>query len=165
MFTRDEIDVSYVPPLTFAQYVNTGMDVKVTGPYSSAFVYYLSRPDESYKSIADLKGRRFGIPSKTTSSYSLTQLIMLSKGLNLEKDYKIVFADFPNLNKFLLNGDVDFYTALIEPSTFKIITENKAKVIGVMEDMWVEKYNRSLPFIVGSAKTEYLPDLGRKRSR
>lgn len=156
MFTKGEIDVSYVPPLTFAQYIQNGMDLKMIGPYTPAFVYYLANPNKDYNNLLDLKGRRFGTASKTTSSYSLTVLLMKSMGLELEKDYKIVFADFPNLNKFLLNGDIDFYTALEDPSTFKLIIDKKAKVVGTMEDLWREKHNRSLPFLVGTAKSEYL---------
>lgn len=147
-FQAGEYNMTWGPTLTAAKYITDGKDVVIVGPKLDAFMVYLTRPDAKYTTIPSLKGTKFGVVSKITSSYQLSKLQFKYMGLDLEKDFRVVFADFPNLNKFLLNGEIDFYPNTLD-AALKLIASKQVKEVAALNDLYKEtNQGRGLPFIL-----------------
>jgi len=73
-----------------------------------ANVYVLVKKDSTYRTIADLKGRKVGLYSLTSSSTAALVKVMRDKHkLELRKDFELVVAPPPVLAGLLQKGDLE----------------------------------------------------------
>jgi len=98
--------------------MNEGMDLVVIGGGLTVFQNVYVPKNSPIKTVADLRGKRFGVWSTGAGAFKATRAAIIdSAGIDLLKDTKIVQLAPPALFKLLEKGDVD---AMLNISSFTI---------------------------------------------
>jgi ABC-type nitrate/sulfonate/bicarbonate transport system substrate-binding protein len=99
------------------------------------------RSDSPYKSITELKGKKFAIPGWATAAALLYQ-VLLKKNYNidLKKDFQIVVSSFPLVPQLLARGDVEVGSTIM-PLTLSQMVQKKFRVLGgkTYAEEWEDK--------------------------
>jgi ABC-type nitrate/sulfonate/bicarbonate transport system substrate-binding protein len=98
--------------------MNQGLDWVVIGGGLTVFHPVFVPKDSPIKTVADLRGKRFGVWSTGAGAYKAVKTALIdAHGLDVEKDTKIVQLAPPALFKLLERGEVD---AMVNISSFTI---------------------------------------------
>jgi ABC-type nitrate/sulfonate/bicarbonate transport system substrate-binding protein len=98
--------------------MNQGLDWVVIGGGLTVFQRVYVKKDSPIKSVADLRGKRFGVWSTGAGSFKATQAAMIdAHGVDVTKDAELVQVAAPALFKLLEQGKVD---AMFNLSSFTI---------------------------------------------
>ncbi|MFQ5691641.1 MAG: ABC transporter substrate-binding protein [Nitrospinota bacterium] len=115
-----------------------GWKAVMFGKDQAGLVEAYVRADSPYKSIQDLKGKKFGIPGWATAAALLYQ-VMIKKfyNLDLKRDFQIVVSSFPVVPQLLARGDIEGGST-IEPLTLRQMYQKKFRVIskGTYAEEW-----------------------------
>jgi ABC-type nitrate/sulfonate/bicarbonate transport system substrate-binding protein len=100
------------------QKMNDGMDLAVIGGGLTVFQDVYVPVNSPIKTIADLRGKKFGVWSTGAGAYKATRAaIMDAAGIDIAKDTKLVQLAAPALYKLAEKGEVD---AMLNISSFTI---------------------------------------------
>jgi ABC-type nitrate/sulfonate/bicarbonate transport system substrate-binding protein len=100
------------------QKMNEGLDLAIIGGGLTVFQELYVPVNSPIKSVADLKGKKFGVWSTGAGSFKAARAAILdSAGVDLIKDTKLVQLAPPALFKLLERGEVD---AMMNISSFTI---------------------------------------------
>jgi ABC-type nitrate/sulfonate/bicarbonate transport system substrate-binding protein len=120
--------------------MNAGMELAVIGGGLTVFQQVYVPVNSPIKTIADLRGKRFGVWSTGAGAYKATRAaIMDAAGIDIAKDTKLVQLAAPALYKMLERGDVD---AMLNISSFTIQAASepgKFRSIFSPNEYWKEK--------------------------
>ncbi len=120
--------------------INQGLDWVIIGGGLTVVQDVIVRKDSPFKTVADLRGKKFGTFSTGAGSFKATRAAIIDAyGLDIVKDTDIVQLAAPTLSKLLENGDVD---AMINISSFTISAESepdKFRSIFSPNDYWKQK--------------------------
>lgn len=120
--------------------MNEGMDLAIIGGGLTVFQDIYVPKGSPIKTVADLKGKRFGTWSTGAGAFKAARAaIMDAAGIDLVKDTKIVQLAPPALFKLLQKGDVD---AMINISSFSVEAASqtdKFRSIFSPNDYWKKK--------------------------
>jgi NitT/TauT family transport system substrate-binding protein len=120
--------------------MNGGMDLAVIGGGLTVFQQVYVLKDSPIKTIADLKGKKFGVWSTGAGAYKATRAaIMDASGIDVAKDTKLVQLAAPALFKLAEKGEVD---AMLNISSFTIQAESmpdKFRPIFSPNEYWKKK--------------------------
>jgi NitT/TauT family transport system substrate-binding protein len=98
--------------------MNDGMDLAVIGGGLTVFQEVFVPVNSPIKTIADLRGKKFGVWSTGAGAYKATRAaIMEAAGIDIAKDAKLVQLAAPALYKLAEKGEVD---AMLNISSFTI---------------------------------------------
>jgi NitT/TauT family transport system substrate-binding protein len=117
-----------------------GMDLAVIGGGLTVFQEIFVQKDSPIKSVADLRGKRFGVWATGAGSFKAVRTVLMeAHGLDLMKDTKLVQLAPPALFKLLERGDID---AMLNISSFTIQAASqpdKFRSIFVPNEYWKKK--------------------------
>jgi NitT/TauT family transport system substrate-binding protein len=120
--------------------MDQGVDMAVIGGGLTAFQDIIVRKDSPIKTVADLRGKRFGTWSTGAGAFKAARVaVMDAAGIDLVKDTKLVQMAGPALFKLLERGDVD---AMINISSFTIKAASepdKFRTVFSANDYWKKK--------------------------
>jgi len=120
--------------------MNEGLDLAVIGGGLTVFQEVFVPKDSPIKTVADLRGKRFGTWSTGAGAFKAARAAIIdSTGLDVMKDTKIVQLAPPALFKLLERGDVD---AMINISSFSVEAASqpdKFRAIFSPNDYWKKK--------------------------
>src|ERR1051325_10035385 len=120
--------------------MNDGMDLAVIGGGLTVFQEVYVPVNSPIKTIADLRGKKFGVWSTGAGPYKATRAaIMDSAGIDIAKDAKLVQLAAPALYKLAEKGEVD---AMLNISSFTIQAASepeKFRSIFSPNDYWKKK--------------------------
>jgi NitT/TauT family transport system substrate-binding protein len=120
--------------------MNEGLDLAVIGGGLTVFQQIYVLKDSPIKTIADLKGKKFGVWSTGAGAYKATRAaVMDATGIDLAKDTKLVQLAAPALYKLAEKGEVD---AMLNISSFTIAAEahpEKFRPIFSPNEYWKKK--------------------------
>lgn len=111
---------------------------KVTSVYSGimANVYVLTKKDAPYKDFSDLKGRKIGVYSLTSSSTAALIKILRDRWkLELRKDFEVVVAPPPVLVGLLQKGDLEAMVN-VDPLVLRVLESGGYKQIMDLDGEW-----------------------------
>ena len=98
--------------------MNDGMDLAVIGGGLTVFQEIFVPVNSPIKTIADLRGKKFGVWSTGAGAYKATRAaVMDAAGIDIAKDAKLVQLAAPALYKLAEKGEVD---AMLNISSFTI---------------------------------------------
>jgi NitT/TauT family transport system substrate-binding protein len=143
---------SIIPPLS------NGLPAKITTGLHTGCDVTLVKPNSGIKKPEDLKGKKIGVPSMTTSPIIYTKRVLADHGIDIRPEAsEVEFAVYNNsdLPLILSNGDVDAiavneplasiasnaygYVALFDSAVDKPYSEQYC-CIGYVSDKLVEKH-------------------------
>jgi ABC-type nitrate/sulfonate/bicarbonate transport system substrate-binding protein len=120
--------------------MNEGMDLVVIGGGLTVFQEVFVPVNSPIKTIADLRGKKFGVWSTGAGAYKATRAaIMDATGIDIAKDAKLVQLAAPALYKLAERGEVD---AMLNISSFTIQAAsepNKFRSIFSPNEYWKKK--------------------------
>ena len=111
---------------------------KVRAVYSGimANVYMVAKKDSPYKTIADLKGKKIGLYSLTSSSTAaLVKVVRDKYKLELRKDFEVVVAPPPVLAGLLQKGDIEAMIN-VDPIVLRVLETGDYRQILDLDAEW-----------------------------
>jgi NitT/TauT family transport system substrate-binding protein len=111
---------------------------KVKAVYSGimANVYVVARKDSPYKDFGDLKGKKVGLYSLTSSSTAaLVKVIRDRWGLELRKDFEVVVSPPPVLAGLLQKGDIEAMVN-VDPLVLRVLESGNYRQIMDLDAEW-----------------------------
>ena len=120
--------------------INEGLDWAIIGPGLTMVNDVLVRKDSPYKTVAELRGKKFGTFSTGATSFKAARVAMIAAfKLDIVKDTQVQQVAGPALNKLLEDGQVD---AIINISSMTMAGEaqpDKFRVLFSTNDYWRKK--------------------------
>ncbi|MBD1550748.1 ABC transporter substrate-binding protein [Pseudomonas typographi] len=144
------LDVGVFGAVGLATLNNKGYDISLFGPALNNHGRWLVKGDSPYQSPQDLKGKRLASQPETTETYQQARIASSLNGLDLKKDFQVIFGP-PTANLALFDrGDVDGVIVL-EPTATRMVA-NGAREIARVGDLWKHATGtQEDPFLVGLA--------------
>jgi NitT/TauT family transport system substrate-binding protein len=109
-----QIDASFGLLATLIQPLSNGLPIKITTGLHTGCDKVLVKPDSGIKTVADLKGKRIGVPSLTSSPIMFARRGLANAGVKVgDKDSEVEFLVFENseLPLALERGAIDAISA------------------------------------------------------
>ena len=155
------LDVSVFGAVGLSRVVEKGSDITLFGPALNNHGRWIVHANSLYKHPADLVGKRIATQPKTTETYQQARIAAQLIGLDLERDYQLIFGP-PTANLALFGrGDVEA-VILIEPTATRLVGSG-AREIARVGDMWREgSGSQEEPFLVGLAARRSWLDANRQ---
>ncbi|MDR1608375.1 MAG: ABC transporter substrate-binding protein [Deltaproteobacteria bacterium] len=95
--TAGSIDASFGLLATLIQPLSNGLPIKITTGLHTGCDKLLVKPDSGIKTLTDLKGKKIGVPSLTSSPIMFTRRGLASVGVKVgDKDSEVEFIVFSN---------------------------------------------------------------------
>jgi ABC-type nitrate/sulfonate/bicarbonate transport system substrate-binding protein len=120
--------------------MNEGLDLAVVGGGLTVFQEVFVRKDSPIKSVADLKGKKFGVWATGSGAFKAARAAMIdAAGVDVMKDATIVQLAPPALFKLLERGEID---AMLNNSTFSInatAQPDKYRAVFSPNEYWKKK--------------------------
>lgn len=111
---------------------------KVKSVYSGimANVYVVTKRDAPYKNLGDLKGKKVGLYSLTSSSTAaLVKIVREKWKLELRKDFEIVVSPPPVLAGLLQKGDIEAMVN-VDPLVLRVLQSGGSRQIMDLDQEW-----------------------------
>ena len=111
---------------------------KVKSVYSGimANVYVVTKRDAPYKNFGDLKGKKVGLYSLTSSSTAaLVKIVREKWKLELRKDFEIVVSPPPVLAGLLQKGDIEAMVN-VDPLVLRVLQSGGSRQIMDLDQEW-----------------------------
>lgn len=111
---------------------------KVRSVYSGimANVYVLTKRDAPYKNFGDLKGKKVGLYSLTSSSTAaLVKIVREKWKLELRKDFEVVVSPPPVLAGLLQKGDIEAMVN-VDPLVLRVLQSGGSRQIMDLDQEW-----------------------------
>lgn len=111
---------------------------KVKSVYSGimANVYVVTKRDAPYQNFGDLKGRKVGLYSLTSSSTAaLVKIVREKWKLELRKDFEIVVSPPPVLAGLLQKGDIEAMVN-VDPLVLRVLQSGGSRQIMDLDQEW-----------------------------
>jgi ABC-type nitrate/sulfonate/bicarbonate transport system substrate-binding protein len=122
------------------QKINEGLDWAIIGPGLTVVQDVVVRKDSPYKTVADLRGKKFGAFSTGSGAFKAAQAAIIDGfGIDVLKDTQFQQVAGPALNKLLERGQLD---AMINISSLTMAAEaepDKFRVLFSPNDYWKQK--------------------------
>lgn len=119
-------------------------------------VSVLVPPGSPIKTVAELKGKKFGFFSRGSGIYPAFQMIMALRGRDIEKEFQLIIGNPFAIKAFLQRKQVDG-AIQFEPFTSVLLTNNQARQIAWVGDMWNKATgNRPLLFVTIAARKSWI---------
>jgi NitT/TauT family transport system substrate-binding protein len=112
--TAGSIDASFGLLATLIQPLSNGLPIKITTGLHTGCDKLLVKPDSGVKTLADLKGKKIGVPSLTSSPIMFARRGLAQAGVKVgDKDSEVEFVVFTNaeLPLALQKGAIDALAA------------------------------------------------------
>lgn len=120
--------------------INQGLDWAIIGPGLTMVNDILVREDSPVKTVADLRGKKFGTFSTGAASFQAARASMIDAfNLDIVKDAQVQQVAGPALNKLLERGAMD---AIINISSLTMSAEaqpDKFRVLFSPDEFWLKK--------------------------
>lgn len=119
---------SAMQPSTAVNLLKSGTDIRLITPQIWSGNSWLVKKDSSYKSLADLKGKKIGNFARVTGAYFFSAVIAKEKKLDIEKDFQSIPAETGALIALLERGEVEAIN-MFEPHTTRLVLSGKYRVL------------------------------------
>jgi ABC-type nitrate/sulfonate/bicarbonate transport system substrate-binding protein len=119
---------SAMQPSTAVNLVKSGTDIRLITPQIWSGNSWLVRKDATYKSFADLKGKKIGNFARVTGAYFFSAVIAKERKLDIEKDFQNVPAETGALIALLERGEVEAIN-MFEPHTTRLVMSGRYRVL------------------------------------
>jgi NitT/TauT family transport system substrate-binding protein len=137
-FISGEAKIGMLPANVAAKIASSGKKIQIAAVTGSGMLSLLST-DQSVKRIEDLKGKTVEAAGQGATPDYVFRKILLSKGLNPDKDLTLGYAlAYPEIAQSLIAGRISL-ALLPEPfATMARAGNNKIAQVGNIQDEWIK---------------------------
>jgi len=114
------LDVAFYGAIGLAQTVSHGGDLVLFGPALNNHGRWIVRGDSSFRSPRDLVGKRIATQGESSETFLQARMASLTHGLDLKRDFQIVFGPLAANVALFERGDVDAVIGL-EPTATRLV--------------------------------------------
>jgi NitT/TauT family transport system substrate-binding protein len=114
------LDVSFSGAVGTVELNTRGADLVLFGPGSNNHLRWLVRGNSGYQKPADLVGKRIATQSETSEQFKQTRIAATSLGLDLKRDFEIIFGPATANYALFQRGDVDA-VIIPEPTASRLV--------------------------------------------
>lgn len=162
----DGVEVGTINPITIAL-VNRTKNIKLRGFVSTyqtnqALVVRSASP---FYQLEDLRGKKIAMHPKGSASFTMHAMGMKTLGLDLERDFKLVFGSFQQNEERLAKGEADavFLNAV---ATARFLASGNYREIVNLSGKWTEIVGSPvIPFVDLAAHEDWVSQNPRKVKR
>ncbi|WP_158791954.1 ABC transporter substrate-binding protein [Granulicella sp. L60] len=141
------IDVGFFGPIGAVETDLRGNDVVIFAPGLINHGSWIVKGDSSFRTPEDLKNKRIATQPETSETYRQARLAASLNGLDLRRDFQVIFGP-PTANLALFErGDVDAVIT-IEPISSRLIAKG-AREIARVRDQWKKGTGDDRPLFLG----------------
>lgn len=133
-----KFDANYTLIMYLLKPIEQGLDVKITGGVHSGCLRVQVAPDSGIKSLADLKGKKIGIPTMGSPPFLFASRAMAAKGMDPRKDVQWVVTAPEVMSLALEKGQID---AVADSEPLGSILAEKVKVRTIADQAVDAPYN------------------------
>jgi ABC-type nitrate/sulfonate/bicarbonate transport system substrate-binding protein len=152
--------------LSDIQKINEGLDWAIIGPGLTVVQDVVVRKDSPFKTVADLRGKKFGAFSTGSGAFKAARAAIIdSDKIDVLKDTQFQQVAGPALNKLLERGEID---AMINISSLTMAAEaqpDKFRVLFSPNDYWQKKTGYPIVWASPLAAWTNWVDQDKKRAR
>ncbi|QQG42676.1 MAG: ABC transporter substrate-binding protein [Candidatus Giovannonibacteria bacterium] len=153
----DGVEVGTINPLSIA-ITNQAKNIKLrafvsTYQTNQALVVKAASP---YYKFEDLKGARVAMHPKGSASYTMHAVGMKTLGLDLERDFKLVFGSFPQNEQRLANGEVEAAFLNAVATARFLATGNYREVVNLSREWGGITSSAVIPFVDLAAHADWI---------
>lgn len=144
------LDVGVFGAIGLATVAERGSDIVLFGPALNNHGRIIVRADSPYQKPSDLIGKRIATQPQTTETYQQARVALSQIGINLDRDFEVIFGP-PTANLALFDrGDVEAMI-VVEPTATRAIGSG-ARELARIADIWKQANGDATPpFLVGLA--------------
>ncbi|MBV8925445.1 MAG: ABC transporter substrate-binding protein [Bradyrhizobium sp.] len=148
--TAGALDVGVFGAIGLATIARKGSDIVLFGPALNNHGRVIVRADSPYQKLSDLVGKRIATQPQTTETYQQARVALSLIGLDMDRDFELIFGP-PMASLALFNrGDVDA-VIVVEPTATRAIGAG-ARELARISDVWKQANGEAaVPFLVGLA--------------
>jgi ABC-type nitrate/sulfonate/bicarbonate transport system substrate-binding protein len=144
------LDVGVFGAIGLALLARKGSDITLFGPALNNHGRIIVKADSPFRKPADLVGKKIATQPKTTETYQQARVALSLLGIDMDRDFEIIFGP-PTANLALFDrGDVDA-VIVVEPTATRAIGSG-ARELARIGDIWSQASGvGAAPFLVGLA--------------
>ncbi|MBI4321555.1 MAG: ABC transporter substrate-binding protein [Chloroflexi bacterium] len=136
-FLNKVLDVSFLGVVETFRVWEQGKTIQLFQPIQANHTSIVALKGAPYKHIKDLRGKKIGSLGRTSSVYQDLMLVTKVMGLELEKDFQVVFGDNLLLEGLLQKKEIDAAT-LVEPRASITIAQGVFDEVTTTRGIWQE---------------------------
>jgi NitT/TauT family transport system substrate-binding protein len=144
------LDVGVFGAIGLALLARKGSDITLFGPALNNHGRIIVKADSPFRKPADLVGKKIATQPKTTETYQQARVALSLLGIDMDRDFEIIFGP-PTANLALFDrGDVDA-VIVVEPTATRAVGSG-ARELARIGDIWSQVSGvGAAPFLVGLA--------------
>ncbi|MBI3076788.1 MAG: ABC transporter substrate-binding protein [Deltaproteobacteria bacterium] len=157
------VDAGIFPFVTAARVNLRGTALRIFYPLLWNHNSLLVRREAPFQKLEELKGKRLAMLARITAQYPSVAVIGRILGMDVERDFQLIFGTPPSLIAFLQKREVDAIVQL-EPLVSKMVAAGWARELLRFNDLWKEQ-NGGMMFFIGLAAHKEWIDANRDTAR
>lgn len=160
------IEAATINPVTIAL-VNHAKNIKLrafVSTYQTNQALVVKSTSPFYK-LEDLKGMRIAMHPKGSASFTMHAMGMKTIGLDLERDFKLVFGSFPQNERRLAGGEVDAAFLNAVATARFLATGNYREVVNLSKGWGGITGSSIVPFVDLAAHEDWISQNRKKVKR
>ena len=114
------------------------------------------RAKSTFYRFEDLKGARIAMHPKGSASYTMHALGMKTLGLDLDRDFKLVFGSFPQNEERLAKGEVEAAFLNVVATARFLATGNYREIINLSDEWGSMTGSSVIPFVDLAAHADWI---------
>lgn len=134
LFLRDDVQILVTGLSVGLDFFRQGIPVQIVNSYVSGLTYLVTK-DKPVQTFRELQGQELYLPFEGSPIEEITRFFAAREGLDLKKDFKVLYAPFPSVLELLKQGKVAA-VALPEPSVTLAITQGNGQLAFGYKDKW-----------------------------
>jgi NitT/TauT family transport system substrate-binding protein len=138
-----KVEVGFFAPISAVRANLENFDLNIFAPIAYNHSAILVPVNSKITTVKELTGKKLGVFPRVSGAYNTFATIISLMGMNLEKDFHLIFGVAPTLIAYLERKDVDAIL-MYEPLTSKLLATGKVRSIGTLKTMWEDLTGVSL---------------------
>ncbi len=135
-----EVPIISMGVASAAEGYTKGVPTTIIGPALLMNYDIVVPENSSIQNLSDLKGKILGVLPQATAAYSTLITVLKSAGINPQTDLTLSYGATPDINKRLLDGEIDAGTVSY-PTGAALFATGKVRSIAHLETVWESSEN------------------------
>ncbi|MBI3079624.1 MAG: ABC transporter substrate-binding protein [Deltaproteobacteria bacterium] len=150
-----QVHVGPFAPISAARANLRGAPVRIFAPLLWLMVSVVTSVEAPVRGIEELKGKRLGMYHRITGTYTASAIIWKARGLDLEKEYRLIIGAPPVVMGLLEKREVEA-AVLSEPFVTRMLVTRRFREAARLNDLWREATGQPMLMIGLAAHQEWL---------
>lgn len=149
------IEIGAFGPIGMAEENAKGNDLREFAPSLYNSFSFLVRKGSPYQTLQDLRGEKIAIRPKVSAAYKALSIAIRLAGMDLDKDFELMFGSIPETIKFFTTGEAD--ATMVTPLlSVPLLTTGQYREILDLENEWKKIAGKPMDFVGWAAHKDWI---------